>query len=66
MLNDNILIYPLYTQYVDWVNTSDPNAEWNAEATCGVYKYRRDVDLFKGAFLTLFSFSFHPPLYDRI
>ena len=41
----------MYVQYVDWVDTNDPEAEWKAEAECSTYVHTNGVDLFKGASL---------------
>jgi hypothetical protein len=41
-------LHPEVLQYVDWVDTSDPMAEWDQEPHCTKYQYKGDVDLFKG------------------
>ena len=38
-------------QYVDWVDTNDPEAEWKAEAECSTYVHTDGVDLFRGTSL---------------
>jgi hypothetical protein len=52
-----ITFLPLYVrtfhQYVDWVNTNDPEAEWNGEEACHMYAHKNGVDLFKGTYYVL-------------
>jgi hypothetical protein len=35
-------------QYVDWVDTNNPMAEWQSDPQCAKYQPKNDVDLFKG------------------
>jgi hypothetical protein len=48
-----------FHQYVDWVNTNDPEAEWNGEEACHIYAHKNGVDLFKGTYYILHTV---PPL----
>ena len=49
-----ITLLPLHVrtfhQYVDWVNTDDPEAEWKGEEACNIYAHKNGVDLFKGTY----------------
>mmetsp|Transcript_26200 Transcript_26200/g.38816 ORF Transcript_26200/g.38816 Transcript_26200/m.38816 type:complete len:481 (+) Transcript_26200:100-1542(+) len=38
----------LFKEYVYWIDTSDPLAEWNADKQCAQFHYVPDKDLFKG------------------
>lgn len=38
----------LFSNFVDWVNTNDFKAEWAATEQCQEYKYKENMDLFKG------------------
>jgi len=38
----------LFERYVDWMDTSDLQSEWNSEPSCAEFQYKQDLDMFKG------------------
>mmetsp|Transcript_21615 Transcript_21615/g.30983 ORF Transcript_21615/g.30983 Transcript_21615/m.30983 type:complete len:498 (+) Transcript_21615:3-1496(+) len=38
----------LFEKYVDWMDTSDLQSEWDLEPSCTEFQYKQDLDMFKG------------------
>ena len=60
-------------QYVDWVDTNNPEAEWESETSCTKYGHKNNVDLFQGnivyityIYIYIHMFFFHVIMLDAI
>lgn len=38
----------LFERFVDWMDTSDLQSEWDSEPSCAGFLYKKDLDMFKG------------------
>ena len=44
-----------YQQYAYWIDFTDPMFEWNSDAECRRFEYVKDVDMFRGMFMYVYT-----------